>query len=70
MSNIIHIKILSVIITFLMLILSFSGVTGSKNQKYGKLNPAVVQISLSKPDTLGKIIENDFSILEINENFV
>ncbi len=70
MNNIIRIRILTLIITFLMLVTSFSGVTGLKNQKYSKLNPAVVQISLSKPDTLGKIIDNDFSILEINENFV
>jgi hypothetical protein len=53
-----------------MLVTSFSGSADLKNQKYSRLNPAVVQIFLSKPDTLGKIIDNDFSILEINENFV
>ena len=70
MSNLIRIKILTVIISFLLFVTSFSGSTDLKNQKYSRLNPAVVQIYLTESDTLGKIIDNDFSILEINENFV
>ena len=68
MSNLIQIKYLAVIVILLLLVTSFSGSTDLKDQKYSRLNPAVVQISLSKPDTLGKIIDNDFSILKINKN--
>lgn len=63
-------KIFTLILMFLMLVTSFSGATIIKNQTYSRLNPAVVQISLNSPDTLGKIIDNDFAILEINEDFV
>jgi hypothetical protein len=44
--------------------------TEIKFEKYSRLNPAIVQITLDNTGTLGKIIDNDFSILEINEDFV
>ncbi|UCF50582.1 MAG: carboxypeptidase regulatory-like domain-containing protein [Thermoplasmatales archaeon] len=50
--------------------LSFSQAQDIKTQKYNKLNPAVVQVYLSESTTLGKIIDNDFAILEIDEEYV
>lgn len=70
MRNSIYKQILTMILVSLMLVTSFSGATIIKKQTYSRFNPAVVQISLSSPDTLAKIIENDFAILEINENSV
>jgi len=63
-------KFLIIIMLFFLLALPFSIATDIKFEKYSRLNPAVVQISLEKSDTLGKIIDNDFSILEINQDFV
>ena len=70
MRNLINKKILTAILMFLILYASISVATEFKNQPHTRLNPAVVQISLSKPNTLGKLIDNDFTILEINENYV
>ncbi len=53
-----------------MFALPFAQASAINNQKYNKFNPAVVQITLSTPTTLGKIIDNDFAILEIKENYV
>ena len=63
-------KIFTILLISLLLVTSFSVATEQKNQKFSRLNPAIVQISLSKQDTLGKIIDYDFAILEINENYV
>jgi hypothetical protein len=70
MNKLIKKKILIIIMICFLLNLPFSIATGIKLEKYTRLNPAVVQISLKKPDILGIIIDNDFSILEINEDFV
>jgi len=70
MKNFVNKKILAIILITLMFILSFSQASDFKYQKFSRLNPAVVQISLSKPTTLGKIIDNDFAILEINEDYI
>ncbi len=70
MRNLINKKVLTIILMALILVTSFSVATDYKNQTYSRLNPAVVQISLTKPDTLGKLIDNDFAILEINENYL
>ena len=63
-------KILTLTIISLIFITSFSAAASLNKQKYSRLNPAVVQILLSSHGTLGKIIDNDFTILEINEKFV
>ena len=55
------------IIAFLIFSLSLSQAT-LINQKNDRFNPLIVQISLLDDSTLGKIIENDFAIIEINEN--
>ncbi|KYK25163.1 hypothetical protein AYK24_10460 [Thermoplasmatales archaeon SG8-52-4] len=70
MNNLIKKKILIIILLFFLLSLPFSIATDIKFEKYTRLNPAVVQISLEESNTLGIIIENDFSILEINEDFI
>jgi len=69
MGKIFNKKIITIILMFLLLVTSFSVATEQKNQKYSRQNPAIVQIFLSKQDTLGKLIDNDFAILEINENY-
>jgi hypothetical protein len=63
-------KILIMILMFLLLVTSFSGATVIKKQTYSRFNPAVVQISLTSPDILGIIIDNDFAILELDEDSV
>lgn len=70
MRNLINKKVITIVLMALILVTSFSVATDFKNQTYSRLNPAVVQISLTKPDTLGKLIDNDFAILEINENYL
>jgi len=63
-------KIFTTIFVILMLIISFSQASDIKNKSFTRLNPAVVEIPLSNLKTLGKIIDNDFAILEINEKHV
>ena len=70
MRKLINKKFLTAVLMFLLLYASISVAAEFKNQTYSRLNPAVVQISLSKPDILGKLIDNDFTILEINDNYV
>lgn len=70
MNNLTNKKILTIILMFLMLYTSFSTATEFKTQIYSRLNPSVVQIPLTKPDTLGKLIDNDFAILEIKKDYV
>ena len=70
MNKLIKKKILIAILLFFLFTLPFSIATDMKFEKYSRFNPAVVQISLEKPDTLGLIIDNDFSILEVNNDFV
>ena len=54
----------------LLFALSFAQGSVINYQKFDKLDQAIVKIPLSNPSTLGKIIDNDFAILEINENNV
>jgi hypothetical protein len=63
-------KILTIVLMFLLLVTSFSAAMELKNQTYSRHNPAIVQISLPKQDILGKLIDNDFAIIEINEDNV
>jgi hypothetical protein len=65
MRNPIDKQFLTMFLMFLILVTSFSGATLIKNQSYSRFNPAIVEISI---ENLGTIIDNDFSIIEVNED--
>ena len=65
-------KILLIILTIIMITTSFaSGINIEQRIQDDEFkNPAIAQVSLSHPSTLGKLIDHDIAIIEVGESYV